>query len=153
MSAPMRKLYRSVVGSYCKSKQLGTTSTSDEVGKAKHAKPDGKKTLFAQIADKTIPADIIYEDNKCMAFNDVQPQAPIHFLVIPKKPIATLADAAEDDTQLLGHLVQVAKRVAIQENMDKGYRLVINNGPDGAQSIYHLHLHVLGGRQMDWPPG
>lgn len=88
-----------------------------------------------------------------MAFNDVAPQAPKHFLVIPRKPLPTLADAEDDDEQLLGHLMLVARRVAKEQGLDKGFRVVINNGQEGAQSVYHLHLHVMGGRQMQWPPG
>ncbi|CAL1299666.1 unnamed protein product [Larinioides sclopetarius] len=91
--------------------------------------------------------------NLCMAFRDISAQAPKHFLVIPRKLIPSLSDASSGDTELLGHLLQVAKQVAAQEKLENGYRLVINNGPDGAQSVYHLHIHVLGGRQMLWPPG
>merc|ERR1712137_1170176 len=83
----------------------------------------------------------------------ISPQAPVHFLVIPIKPIPTLDDASEDDEQLLGHLLYTAKKVAKEQNLSNGYRLVINNGADGAQSVFHLHIHVLGGRQMQWPPG
>ncbi|XP_076445289.1 putative HIT-like protein Synpcc7942_1390 [Babylonia areolata] len=127
---------------------------SDEVSKAKAAAgKSAKPTIFSMILDKSIPADIIYEDDKCVAFRDVSPQAPVHFLVIPRKPIPGLSDAKEEDQSLLGHLLMVAKQVAECEGLKNGYRLVINNGPDGAQSVYHLHLHVMGGRQMAWPPG
>ncbi|XP_035233119.1 histidine triad nucleotide-binding protein 2, mitochondrial-like [Stegodyphus dumicola] len=88
-----------------------------------------------------------------MAFRDINPQAPVHFLVIPRKIIPTLSDASETDTELLGHLLQVAKNIAKTENLSNGYRVVINNGRDAAQSVYHLHIHILGGRQLDWPPG
>ncbi len=90
---------------------------------------------------------------QCMAFRDVSPQAPVHFLVIPLKPIPQLSSSEPEDDMLLGHLMGVARNVAKQEGLEKGYRVVINNGPDGAQSVYHLHIHVMGGRQMNWPPG
>ncbi|XP_041355213.1 uncharacterized HIT-like protein Synpcc7942_1390 [Gigantopelta aegis] len=131
-----------------------STGDNSEVSKAKAAQKNfGEPTIFSKIIDKSIPADIIYEDDKCVAFNDVDPQAPVHFLVVPRKPIPTLGDAECEDQQLLGHLLLVARKVAKDRKLDNGYRLVINNGPDGAQSINHLHLHVLGGRQMEWPPG
>lgn len=88
-----------------------------------------------------------------MAFNDLNPQAPKHFLVIPRKPIPQLSKSEEADESILGHLMYVAQKVAKQEGLEKGFRLVVNDGQDGAQSVYHLHLHVLGGRQMEWPPG
>uniref|UniRef100_A0A673M399 Uncharacterized HIT-like protein Synpcc7942_1390 n=1 Tax=Sinocyclocheilus rhinocerous TaxID=307959 RepID=A0A673M399_9TELE len=110
-------------------------------------------TIFSKIIDKTIPAVIIYEDDKCLAFRDVNPQAPVHFLVIPRIPIPRISEAHDDDASLLGHLLIVAKNVAKKEGLDEGYRVVINDGKNGAQSVYHLHIHVLGGRQMKWPPG
>lgn len=110
-------------------------------------------TLFSKVIDKSLPADIIYEDDKCVAFRDINPQAPIHFLVIPRVPIPRIREAKDDDAELLGHLLIVAKNVAKQESLSEGYRLVINDGKHGAQSVYHLHIHVLGGRQMKWPPG
>ncbi|KAK7476294.1 hypothetical protein BaRGS_00032487 [Batillaria attramentaria] len=126
---------------------------SDEVSKAQAATKTREPTIFSKILDKSIPADIIYEDDKCLAFRDVSPQAPVHFLVIPRKPLANLSDAQPEDEMLLGHLLLVARVVAEQEKLEKGYRVVINNGPDAAQSVYHLHIHVMGGRQMGWPPG
>ncbi|XP_028399479.1 uncharacterized protein LOC114522900 [Dendronephthya gigantea] len=111
-------------------------------------------TIFGKILRKEIPADMIYEDDKCIAFRDVNPVAPKHVLVIPRKPIARLSEASEDDTQLLGHLMMTAKKVAKQEGLhESGYRIVINDGRDGAQSVYHLHIHIIGGRLMNWPPG
>uniref|UniRef100_A0A3Q3LIC1 Histidine triad nucleotide binding protein 2 n=1 Tax=Mastacembelus armatus TaxID=205130 RepID=A0A3Q3LIC1_9TELE len=110
-------------------------------------------TIFNKVIDKSIAADVIYEDEKCLAFRDINPQAPIHFLVIPKVPIPRMSEVKDDDAELLGHLLVVAKNVAKQESLHKGYRLVINDGKHGAQSVYHLHIHVLGGRQMTWPPG
>ena len=111
------------------------------------------ETIFSRIIKREIPADIVYEDDLAIAFKDVNPQAPVHILVIPKQPIAKLADAESQDSNLLGHLLLTAKHVAGQAGLDKGYRVVINTGPDGGQTVYHLHLHILGGRQMNWPPG
>jgi len=111
------------------------------------------ETIFSKIIRREIPADIVYEDDLALAFKDVNPQAPVHILVIPKKPIPKLADAESQDDALLGHLLLTVKRVAEQAGLTNGYRLVINTGPDGGQTVYHLHLHILGGRQMTWPPG
>lgn len=113
---------------------------------------DGK-TIFKKIIDKEIPADIVFEDEHCLAFRDVRPQAPMHVLVIPRKEIACVADAKSEDEGLLGHLLLVAKEVAVQLGLSRGYRLVINCGPDGGQSVDHLHVHILGGRPLSWPPG
>jgi histidine triad (HIT) family protein len=110
-------------------------------------------TIFGKIIRREIPADIVYEDDLVLAFKDVQPQAPVHILVIPKKPIVKLSDAEESDRDLLGHLLLTAKRVAEEAGLTNGYRVVINTDSDGGQSVYHLHLHILGGRQMAWPPG
>ncbi|XP_072353274.1 uncharacterized HIT-like protein Synpcc7942_1390 isoform X1 [Scyliorhinus torazame] len=110
-------------------------------------------TLFSKIIDKSLPADIIYEDDQCLSFRDVNPQGPVHFLVIPKIAIPRISAATDDDKELLGHLLIVAKNIAKKEGLADGYRLVINDGKNGAQSVYHLHIHVIGGRQMSWPPG
>lgn len=110
-------------------------------------------TIFGKIIRREIPADIVYEDDLAIAFKDVQPHAPVHILVIPKKPLAKLADAQESDRDLLGHLLLTAKRVAQEAGLTNGYRVVINTDSDGGQSVYHLHLHILGGRHMTWPPG
>ncbi|WP_219730033.1 histidine triad nucleotide-binding protein [Sodalinema gerasimenkoae] len=110
-------------------------------------------TIFAKIIRREIPADILHEDEHCLAFRDIAPQAPTHFLVIPKKAIPKLADADDSDEQLLGHLLIIARTVAETERLEKGYRVVINTGDDGGQTVDHLHLHVLGGRPMSWPPG
>merc|ERR1712183_91973 len=107
-----------------------------------------EETLFDKIIRKEIPASILYEDEAALAFRDINAQAPTHFLVIPK-----LEKASDEDSQLLGHLLTVARKVADQEKLEKGYRVVINNGEHGAQSVYHIHIHVLGGRQLNWPPG
>lgn len=114
---------------------------------------DVAETIFSKIIRKEIPADIVYEDNLAIAFKDVNPQAPVHILVIPKEPIAKLSDAESKDHALMGHLLLTAKRVAEQVGLADGYRIVINTGPDGGQTVYHLHLHILGGRPMQWPPG
>lgn len=110
-------------------------------------------TIFGKIIRREIPADIVYEDELCLAFKDVHPQAPVHVLVIPKKPIAQLPDADSQDHALMGHLLLTVKRVAEQLGLTNGYRTVINTGDDGGQTVYHLHLHILGGRSMAWPPG
>ncbi len=110
-------------------------------------------TLFTKIINREIPADIVYEDNLCIAFRDIKPQAPVHVLVVPKKPLPSLADAESQDHALMGHLLLTVKRVADQLGLENGYRVVINNGNHGGQTVYHLHLHVLGGRRMNWPPG
>ncbi|XP_045878285.1 adenosine 5'-monophosphoramidase HINT2 [Meles meles] len=126
----------------------------NEVAKAQQTTPKGAApTVFSRILDRSLPADILYEDQQCLVFRDVAPQAPVHFLVIPKKPIPRISQAEEEDQQLLGHLLLVAKKTAKSEGLGDGYRLVINDGKLGAQSVYHLHIHVLGGRQLQWPPG
>ena len=110
-------------------------------------------TIFAKIIKREIPADIVYEDDRCLAFRDVNPQAPVHILVIPKQPIARLVDAGEDDEALLGHLMLAANQVAADEGIGDAFRVVVNNGAGVGQSVFHLHLHVLGGRSFTWPPG
>ena len=111
-------------------------------------------TLFSKIIRREIPADIVYEDDAVLAFRDINPQAPVHALFIPKKPIATLNDAAEDDEALVGRLVLSAMRWAKAQGFaDDGYRCVINCNRDGGQTVFHLHVHVLAGRQLHWPPG
>ncbi len=112
------------------------------------------ETIFSKIIDRKIPAEIIYEDDLSLAFRDINPQAPIHILVIPKKPLIGLSDATESDAPLLGHLLDVARRVAREQGLETdGYRVVINDGEKAGQSVFHLHLHILAGRRMGWPPG
>lgn len=111
------------------------------------------ETIFSKIIRREIPADVVYEDDLALAFKDITPKAPIHILIIPKEPIAQLSNAEARHHTLLGHLLLTAKQVAEQVGLGNGYRVVINNGPDGGQSVSHLHLHLLGGRQMQWPPG
>ena len=111
-------------------------------------------TIFQKIIDRDIPADIVYEDDRALAFRDINPQAPVHVLVIPKQPIRSVADATTDHAPLLGHLMWVAAEVARTEGIeDNGYRLNVNHGVDGGQTVFHLHVHLLGGRSMSWPPG
>lgn len=111
------------------------------------------KSIFKKIVDKEIPANICYEDDRCLAFHDVAPQAPTHVLVIPKQEIGSLDALSDDDAELVAHIVQVIRNLARELKLDGGYRVVVNCGPDGGQSVDHLHFHLLGGRQMTWPPG
>ncbi|MTJ21554.1 histidine triad nucleotide-binding protein [Dolichospermum sp. UHCC 0352] len=111
------------------------------------------ETIFSKIIRKEIPANIVYEDDLALAFTDVNPQAPVHILVIPKKPIVSLATAEPEDQALLGHLLLTVQKVAEQAGLENGYRVVMNTGVDGGQTVYHLHIHILGGRSMSWPPG
>ena len=112
-----------------------------------------KDNLFQKIIDRQVKADIVYEDDRCLAFRDINPQAPVHVLIIPRKVIPTHADLAEADRELLGHLHLVAARLAEQLGVQDGYRLVINCQDRAGQSVPHLHMHLLGGRDMRWPPG
>lgn len=111
------------------------------------------KTIFKRIIDREIPAKIVHEDDRCLAFHDVNPQAPVHVLVIPRKEIPSLADASDADAELLGHLLVTARHLAAKLGLANGYRIVINAGPDGGQTVDHLHVHLLGGRSLGWPPG
>ncbi|KAM7432421.1 Histidine triad nucleotide-binding protein 1 [Porites harrisoni] len=110
-------------------------------------------SIFSKIIRREIPSEFLHEDEQCVAIKDINPQAPVHFLVIPKKPIPQLSKADDTDEQLLGHLLLVAKKVAAEQNLTKGFRIVINDGREGGQEVYHIHVHVLGGRQLTWPPG
>ena len=113
-----------------------------------------EKTIFKRIIDKDIPASIIYEDEQCLAFSDVSPQSPVHFLVIPKKEIKSVNEICESDAPLIGHIFTVIAKLAKEQGLSEtGYRVVTNCGTNGGQTVYHLHFHVLGGRQMLWPPG
>ena len=111
------------------------------------------KTIFQKIADREIPAKIVHEDEHCLAIHDIQPQAPVHVLIFPKRLITRLNEAAPGDQALLGHLLLTAQQIARQLNLAVGFRVVINNGPHGGESVPHLHVHLLGGRQLGWPPG
>lgn len=109
--------------------------------------------LFCKIVEGKIPAKKIYEDDQVIAFEDINPQAPVHFLVVPKRHIASLSNLTEDDRALVGHMVFTAQKVAREQGCENGFRTVFNCNEDGGQTVYHIHLHVLGKRQMTWPPG
>ena len=143
-----------------KTRTMASTPKNDEQLNAQEAILKGMQdstepTIFDKIVSKEIPATVLYEDNLAMAFKDVNPVAKTHFLVIPKikAGLSQLSKANEDHKMLLGHCMYVAQMVAKQEKLEKGFRVVINDGVDGCQSVYHLHLHVIGGQQLSWPPG
>ena len=110
-------------------------------------------TVFSKIIRREIPADIVYEDEICLAFKDINAQAPVHILLIPKKEIPSLADLTEKDKDLMGHLMVTAVQIAKEQGLSGGFRTVINTKDDGGQTVHHLHIHILGGRRMKWPPG
>ena len=110
-------------------------------------------TLFEKIINREIPADIVFEDDICLAFKDISPQAPHHILLIPKKPLAKLSDATPEDHAMLGHLMCKAGDIAREQGFDDAFRVVINNGAGAQQTVFHLHLHLLAGRSFTWPPG
>lgn len=110
-------------------------------------------TIFNKIIDREIPATVVYEDEQCLAFHDNRPQAPTHILLIPKREIASLDVLAAEDAELLGHLWLTIPKIAKQQGLNSGYRVVINNGADAGQSVEHIHFHILGGRHLAWPPG
>jgi histidine triad (HIT) family protein len=112
-----------------------------------------EKTIFKRIIDGEVPARIIYQDELCLAFHDITPQAPTHVIVIPKKEIASLAAISDEDGPLLGHVWLVIRKLAEQLKLERGYRVIVNCGPQAGQSVDHLHFHLLGGRAMSWPPG
>lgn len=112
-----------------------------------------QKTIFQRIIDREVPAKIVHEDERCLAFQDVNPQAPVHVLIIPKKPIVSLAHLSVADAELVGHLFVTASELAVQLGLSNGYRTVVNCGADGGQTVDHLHVHLLGGRHLTWPPG
>jgi len=113
-----------------------------------------KDCLFCRIEKKEIPSRTVFEDDRSIAFEDISPQAPVHILIIPRKHIPSMAEISTDDIPLLGHLLSTASRIARERNLAvEGYRLAINTGPAAGQAVHHLHVHLLGGRQMQWPPG
>ena len=111
------------------------------------------ETIFQKIIDKELPADIVYEDDSCLAFKDINPVAPIHILVIPKKRIEKISDSNTEDKELLGHLFLVAGNIARDLGIEDAFRLVVNNGAGGQQTVFHLHIHLIAGREFNWPPG
>jgi histidine triad (HIT) family protein len=113
----------------------------------------GQKTVFKRIIDREIPARIVYEDDRCLAFEDIHPAAPVHVVVIPKQEIASVDDVAEADEAVVGHLFTSIRKIAAQLGLGSGYRVVTNCGRDAGQEVMHLHFHLLGGRQFSWPPG
>ena len=108
---------------------------------------------FQKIISREIPAEIIFEDDTCISIKDIEPQAPFHALIIPKQLIARVGEADDEDEQILGHLLLTAKKIAQEQNLDQGFRIVINNGSDGGETVPHLPVHLLGGRKLTWPPG
>ena len=112
-----------------------------------------EKTIFKRIIDGEIPADIVYEDDHCLAFRDIDPKAPTHVLVIPRKEIPSIAHLSDEDRELIGHMHLVIRDLAVKLELGDGYRVVVNCGRNGGQAVDHLHFHLLGGRQMQWPPG
>lgn len=111
------------------------------------------KTLFEKIIARDIPATIVHEDEHCIAFKDINPTAPLHLLLVPRKPIPRLCDATAEDQAVLGHLMLLAPRLATSHGFGEAFRLVVNNGAEAGQSVFHLHLHIIAGRPMKWPPG
>ena len=111
-----------------------------------------EETIFSRIIKGEIPCDKVYSDNSCIAFRDIQPQAPVHILVIPRKPIISLREADQEDKELLGHLLLMSAKIAKQEGL-KNWRTVINSGSEAGQTVFHLHIHIIGGRKLNWPPG
>ena len=110
-------------------------------------------SIFTKIKNKEIPGNIVHEDDICFAIEDINPQAPVHILIIPIKEIEKVSDASEEDINLLGHLLHVSKKIAQDHSLENNYRLIINNGAGAGQSVFHIHVHLLGGRSLDWPPG
>ncbi len=110
-------------------------------------------TVFGKIIAGEIPADVVYEDDLCLAFRDVNPKAPTHILLVPKKPLTQLSEAEQEDQSLLGHLMLTAGKIAEDEGFGHAFRLVVNNGADAGQTVFHLHLHIIAGRRLSWPPG
>ncbi|KMT14942.1 hypothetical protein BVRB_3g064520 [Beta vulgaris subsp. vulgaris] len=130
-------------------------ASEKEASLAAASTPVDSPTIFDKIINKEIPANVVFEDDQVLAFRDINPQAPTHIVIIPKVKdgLSGLSKAEEKHCDILGRLLYTAKLVAKQENLDDGFRIVINDGPTGCQSVYHIHVHLLGGRQMNWPPG
>ncbi len=111
------------------------------------------ESIFEKIINRDIPAEIIFEDEICIVIRDIEPQAPVHCLIIPKKKIQRISLSKDSDQSTLGHLLLIARKTATDEKLDSGFRIIINNGHEGGESVPHLHVHLMGGRQMKWPPG
>ena len=135
-----------------KTSELSRLSNAN-ISSTMNQQSNASRTIFQRIIDREIPAKIEYEDEWCMVIHDIQPQAPVHLLIVPKRVIARVADASAADEGLLGHLIVTAGMVAKKLNLERGFRLVINNGPDACESVPHVHVHLLAKRQMGWPPG
>jgi len=136
--------------------ERGERSCGEKVARTKiNGKTRSKAldTIFSKIINRQIAADIVYEDELCLAFRDVNPQAPVHILLIPKKPVDMLSNAAAEDQALLGHMLLAAGKITRDLKIDGAFRLVINNGKEGGQAVFHLHMHILAGRKFRWPPG
>ncbi|KAK8651144.1 hypothetical protein V6N13_140757 [Hibiscus sabdariffa] len=155
MSDDIKKSRLSVLSSHLTRLPPESYVMASEKEAALAAAPSDSPTIFDKIINKEIPATVVYEDDKVLAFRDIAPQAPTHILIIPKKRdgLTGLSKAEERHTEILGHLLYTAKLVAKQEGLEDGFRIVINDGPQGCQSVYHIHVHLIGGRQMNWPPG
>ncbi|GMI84676.1 HIS triad family protein 3, HISTIDINE TRIAD NUCLEOTIDE-BINDING 1 [Hibiscus trionum] len=155
MSDDLKKSRLSVLSSHFTHLPPESSVMASEKEAALAAAPSDSPTIFDKIINKEIPATVVYEDDKVLAFRDIAPQAPTHILIIPKKRdgLTGLSKAEERHTEILGHLLYTAKLVAKQEGLEDGFRIVINDGPQGCQSVYHIHVHLIGGRQMNWPPG
>ncbi|CAL9024663.1 unnamed protein product [Prunus brigantina] len=143
-----------VISSHLVTPQIPMAAASEKEA-ALAAVPSDSPTIFDKIINKEIPSKVVFEDDKVLAFRDINPQAPTHILIIPKvrDGLTGLCKAEERHTEILGQLLYTAKLIAKQEGLDDGFRIVINDGPNGCQSVYHLHVHLLGGRQLNWPPG
>ncbi|KAF5198653.1 14 kDa zinc-binding protein [Thalictrum thalictroides] len=139
----------------CSSSTSLFMASEKEAALAAAVPPPDYPTIFDKIINKEIPSKVVFEDEKVLAFRDISPQAPTHIIIIPKVKdgLTGLSKAEERHTEILGHLLYTAKLIAKQEGLEDGFRIVINDGPSGCQSVYHIHVHLLGGRQMNWPPG
>ncbi|OQV18614.1 putative Histidine triad nucleotide-binding protein 2, mitochondrial [Hypsibius exemplaris] len=144
---------RSLVCSAIRKTNSKMADATSEVTKAQQMKVTESPSIFTKIINKEIPGKFLHEDDLCVALVDVNPQAPVHFLVVPRQQIPGISYAKDSDQALLGHLLLVARKVAEQQHLQDGYRIVINEGKNGCQSVPHLHIHVLGKRQLNWPPG
>ncbi|EOY08712.1 hypothetical protein QUC31_010776 [Theobroma cacao] len=155
MSSEINKSRLLVLSSHFTDLHSESSLMASEKEAALAAVPSDSPTIFDKIINKEIPSKVVYEDDKVLAFRDIAPQAPTHILIIPKSKdgLTGLSKAEERHCEILGHLLYIAKLVAKQEGLEDGFRIVINDGPQGCQSVYHIHVHLLGGRQMNWPPG